>query len=504
MTSHLLIGKNIDKFKVIGPFVDSNKVYKTYGRNKNDIDCSTLNLPNNSHIMIYTHATLYQDFHILHLCSTAETKITINSFKEISKNKSLNIELFSCYSGAAIDDLPENSKLITVIASYLFLNPESNKFAIHSSRLGKRVFVSDVTSLAKIKLNSKNIKKWQDKQLENFINFCKKIKNGVDHRDSIDIAQLIELYEDDNLLSNWLNQFNLKRYKEIFFISMSYYNNFKVIKNLIKSSVDVDSKTNSGKTALYIASEKGHIGIVVELLNSEADINIKSNDGATALHTASNTGAQLVVAELIKRGADVHIKHTYGYTALHIASRQGHDLVVYELLKNGADYINLKSQKGLTPLYLASEEGHQPVVTELIKNGADISIKNDKDMTALHIALLQGHHSVVSELLKNGVNIDFNTEIKPLKNEIKYLYGKKSLVYKEMNYYILSPVKYILIHNDKVDTAISAIKNIERNLDFIEYQKLQDCLDAQPAGMNIDLNGLCGKDGSFYLVHSEL
>ncbi len=254
------------------------------------------------------------------------------------------------------------------------------------------------------------------------------------------------------------------------------------------------------------------------------------------MHYASNAGDQLLVADLLKRGADIHAKHILGYTALHIASRQGHQPVVAELLNNGAD-INSKSPKGLTSLHLASEQGHQDVVIELLKNNADINVKTNSGFTALHFASQNGHHAVADELLKNkadisikdnagntalhiasykedkylvvkllksGVNLEFNTEIKLLKNEIKNLFGKKSSVYKEINLYSSSPVEYVLTHNDKAKAAISAIKNIENNLDFADYKKLQNCLEAQSVDVSLDLNDLCGKNGSYYLLYSEL
>ncbi len=307
MVSYLMIGSNINASKIINTFANSGVNYKTYDGTKAEIDCAILDLPNNSNVVIYSHGKIYNDLHILFLCTSLVTK---NSFEEISKNKALNIELFCCYSGTAINDLPKNSKLITLtasdhpliedfrdelsinalklnyynnffikFASYLFMNPETNKFAINSNRLGNSVFVSDINSLVEFTWKLKDIKKWQRGQLENFINFCKKIKHDQKQSDSNDITQLIKLYEDDELLSNWLSQFNLKRYQEIFFISMSYYANLKVMKNLLKIDVDINAKTNTNNTALHIALQKGHKDVVVGLLNDGVDINIKNSDG---------------------------------------------------------------------------------------------------------------------------------------------------------------------------------------------------------------------------------
>ena len=72
---------------------------------------------------------------------------------------------------------------------------------------------------------------------------------------------------------------------------------------LLNKGAAVDAAKENGPIPLYIASEKGHLGIVRELLARGAAMEAKTDTGATPLLIASYEGHLEVVQELFLRGA---------------------------------------------------------------------------------------------------------------------------------------------------------------------------------------------------------
>jgi uncharacterized protein len=69
---------------------------------------------------------------------------------------------------------------------------------------------------------------------------------------------------------------------------------------LLNHGANINSKTQSGCTALHKASEKGHQKVVETLLNHGADVNIQDESGQKALDVAlKNTRHKIV--EILER-----------------------------------------------------------------------------------------------------------------------------------------------------------------------------------------------------------
>ena len=68
---------------------------------------------------------------------------------------------------------------------------------------------------------------------------------------------------------------------------------------------------NTGASALYIASQNGHIEVVRELIAKGAHIDMQENTGESALYIASQNGHIEVVRELIAKGAQIDMQTKY-------------------------------------------------------------------------------------------------------------------------------------------------------------------------------------------------
>jgi len=59
------------------------------------------------------------------------------------------------------------------------------------------------------------------------------------------------------------------------------------VRELLKKGVDVNSKDDSGYTALHITAANGHFSVAKELISSGAQLNVTTPKGQTPLHTAA-------------------------------------------------------------------------------------------------------------------------------------------------------------------------------------------------------------------------
>jgi hypothetical protein len=129
-----------------------------------------------------------------------------------------------------------------------------------------------------------------------------------------------------------------------------------IVKHLIVThGQDVNKKVSGGKTALHVASEKGHVDVAQVLLDCGADVNAQDDNSVTPLHWASWKGPVKFVQLLLEHGATVN-ETDYDIPPLHAAVRLGNLEIVRLLLDHGADaQLEIRDRKeGLTPLQTAT------------------------------------------------------------------------------------------------------------------------------------------------------
>ncbi|KAI2490607.1 serine/threonine kinase [Fragilaria crotonensis] len=187
----------------------------------------------------------------------------------------------------------------------------------------------------------------------------------------------------------------------------AYDGNLNKVRALLLDGANVNAQDSYGATALYIASQNGHLEVVRELLQHDnVDVNLQcTDDGATALYMASQQGHLEVVRELLQHdNVDVNLQCTSGATALYTAIQNGHVEVVRKLLQIDNVDVNIQSTDGTTALYIASQDGHLEVVRELLQHdNVDVNLQCTNDgTTALYMASQRGRLEVVRELLHHG------------------------------------------------------------------------------------------------------
>lgn len=189
----------------------------------------------------------------------------------------------------------------------------------------------------------------------------------------------------------------------------------EIVELLLKheEEIDVNTKYHPGKTephgetVLILAAYMGYQEIVKLLLSNEGvNVNARTLSERTALHVAAEEGHAGIVELLLKRGADTNIRNLDGKTALHIAAEKNHIEIVELLLDREGIDINAKDCYGNTALYLAANSSYKEVVKLLLKHRVNFEDEN----VALRYAVINNHKEIMCLLLIYGASLDEDSE----------------------------------------------------------------------------------------------
>ncbi len=174
-----------------------------------------------------------------------------------------------------------------------------------------------------------------------------------------------------------------------------------------KETLNMVSDNASGNiSALSIAAQNGHTGIVKILVEMGAKIH-NSGTQEAALRQAAQNGHFSIVEYLVQKGADVNVHDAERRTPLHMAALGGHTKIVHYLLQHGAEK-DAVSDKGAIPLMYAVQNGHADTVKLLITK-QNVNMKTNEKAgktTALMHAAQGGYLDVVTLLVEHGAQLD--------------------------------------------------------------------------------------------------
>jgi len=161
-------------------------------------------------------------------------------------------------------------------------------------------------------------------------------------------------------------------------------------------------------TPLFIASERGHHGIVRLLVDRAASSHIRNWNGVTALGVAAMGGHVPTVNLLIRVGADVNSRDNEGNSILLNCINQENAAknlrVIQILLSKGADP-NLKNKIKETAVVAAVKKLEIPLLEMLLMNNGETNIpvpEGDQHYTALGYVIKKQNLDVINFLLNQG------------------------------------------------------------------------------------------------------
>ncbi|OQV00512.1 Ankyrin repeat-containing protein [Cladophialophora immunda] len=168
------------------------------------------------------------------------------------------------------------------------------------------------------------------------------------------------------------------------------------VKQLLKDGIL--TKTGSGNSALWLASQHGHEVIVWLLLEHGFDANEKDPlaDGMTALHYAAQAGHVSVVEMLLKAGADPHAELDHGSTALTLAARHGQASTLRTLLDA---YPRRGYMAGVRHAWILAAENGQSECLRMLKSAFEAAC-NEGQLSGM----FQSRCLDIAELICDGID----------------------------------------------------------------------------------------------------
>ncbi|KAF3070177.1 Ankyrin-2 [Trichoderma lentiforme] len=180
-----------------------------------------------------------------------------------------------------------------------------------------------------------------------------------------------------------------------------------LVESLINEGANLNSRDNSGRTALHYASlrQSRDYGILFLLLKagSKAAINLTDDSGQTLLHyeaESGRAGSADYLQILIDHGADPRITDKYGFSPFLWAVVAGQEQTTSQLLRTdtGTD-VNSRSGDGRSALAWAAGLRRHRIASWLLERGASMSTTRDSQIVPLNEAAASGNLDTVRLLL---------------------------------------------------------------------------------------------------------
>ena len=220
-------------------------------------------------------------------------------------------------------------------------------------------------------------------------------------------------------------------------------------------SLHIDSRDNTGQSALMKACELGKEDIVKYLLQKGASVTTQDLQDKTSLHYACEKGHENVVKILLEHNVEINVqdKYTGSELCFLIRGKDQDQLAWYyvEVRRNVVEKFLRKTKQGqvdpaqygtvvksgfganpdvrivqsigamfadrrnvntnsenrdMTPLHLATLKQHPKIVKMLIEHGADVNVKEKNGLTPYMLCAVTDNVELAAELVSNGANTE--------------------------------------------------------------------------------------------------
>ena len=151
---------------------------------------------------------------------------------------------------------------------------------------------------------------------------------------------------------------------------------------------------------IWTGAQTGNIEAVKQHLADGVDVNSKSDIGRTPLDVAIAFKQPLITDLLRKHGGKTR-DELKAAESIVVAVELGNIEAVKQHLNDGTE-VNAKGGTGRTPLHWAAIEGHKEITELLIAEGADVNAKDDGGETPLDFAIRRNHTETTNLRRKHG------------------------------------------------------------------------------------------------------
>ncbi|KAG6499712.1 protein ACCELERATED CELL DEATH 6-like [Zingiber officinale] len=157
-----------------------------------------------------------------------------------------------------------------------------------------------------------------------------------------------------------------------------------------------------GNTALHAATIGGHLSVVKVLLSAAPKLAIMTNGaGVSALYMAAERGLLGIVENMLMLYPAVSHVGPRGQTALHAAVLRS-DKISMAIIEKNRSYLKHQDASESTPLHFAAASGNADMLGLLLQQDASAGYMQDKDGFAIiHIAASVGNLNMIKKILEH-------------------------------------------------------------------------------------------------------
>ncbi|NXF96190.1 ANR52 phosphatase, partial [Eubucco bourcierii] len=189
----------------------------------------------------------------------------------------------------------------------------------------------------------------------------------------------------------------------------AYNGHCEALKTLAETLVNLDVRDHKGRTALYLATERGSTECVEVLTSHGASALVKERKRKwTPLHAAAangNTDSLHLLLDSGERADITDVMDIHGQTPLMLAIMNGHVDCVHLLLEKGST-ADAADKRGRTALHRGAVTGCEDCLAALLDHDAFVLCRDFKGRTPIHFASACGHLEVLRTLLQAALSTD--------------------------------------------------------------------------------------------------
>ncbi|XP_067650458.1 serine/threonine-protein phosphatase 6 regulatory ankyrin repeat subunit B-like [Haliotis asinina] len=183
-----------------------------------------------------------------------------------------------------------------------------------------------------------------------------------------------------------------------------YYGYMDLLHVLVGMGANVSHVQDDGDNILHWACRGGHVDMVKHIIsNYGVDINSRDMCGRPPLMTSVYFGYTDIFKYLVSFGANVSYVDDYGDNILHRASTGGHAKMVQYIISQNMVDINSRGRYGRTPLMIAAHRGRREAFDVLVNGGSLTDLVDDEGHTTLHLACLGGRMEIAEHIISQNM-----------------------------------------------------------------------------------------------------
>jgi ankyrin repeat protein len=167
--------------------------------------------------------------------------------------------------------------------------------------------------------------------------------------------------------------------------------------------IDLDARTNLGRTAFLCALQEGNEEVGLFLL-SKGSSSLPDDAGNYPIHHAAWFGFTALVEALLNFDG-ISSQGYFGRTPLLCAALRGHYAAARLLVEKCPETLNIKDSTQGSPVLVALANNHLDIADYLLDSNADPFVSNEHGVNLLHLAASKGNVRMVQRLLALGCEV---------------------------------------------------------------------------------------------------